>query len=140
MQARLAKVKQRKQLKGEIPAAEEDNDDEEGGDVTGAKTSNALEERLANNADKSYDMLLGKTKKATSMREWDIGKGNYYDIMVDMGYNKYRIIPIKRPYPNKRPSMFFSIIPQVAPNKRQPMHLRLGLFALVDPPIMPINH
>ena len=35
---------------------------------------------------------------------------------------------------------FFSIIPQVEPNKRPPLHLRLGLFALVDPPIMPINH
>ena len=53
---------------------------------------------------------------------------------------KYRIIPIKRPCPNKRPPMIFSIIPQVAPNKRPPLHLRLGLFALVDPPIMPINH
>ena len=33
---------------------------------------------------------------------------------------KYRIIPIKRPCPNKRPSMFFPIIPHVAPNKRPP--------------------
>ena len=33
---------------------------------------------------------------------------------------------------------FFPIIPQVAPNKH--LHLRLGLFALVDPPIVPINH
>ena len=38
---------------------------------------------------------------------------------------RYRIIPIKRPCPNKRSS---------------PLHLQLGLFALVDLPIMPINH
>ena len=53
---------------------------------------------------------------------------------------KYRIIPIKCPCPNKCPPMFFPIIPQVAPNKHPPLNLRLGLLALVGPPIMPINH
>ena len=48
----------------------------------------------------------------------------------------YRIIPIKRLCPYKRPPIFVSIIPQLALHKRPPLHLRLGLLALVDPPIM----
>ena len=36
------------------------------------------------------------------------------------------------------PCFSSSIIPQVEPIKRPPLHLRLGLFGLVDPPIMPI--
>ncbi len=74
MQARLAKVKQRKKLKGEIP----DLNDEGGSkDTEGdkAQETQALVDRLA---DKSYEMLLGRNKKQQSVREWDIGKGKVF--------------------------------------------------------------
>ena len=61
--------------------------------------------------------------------------------MYKVPYYPYKApMPYKAPCPNKRPPMFFPIIPEVAPNKHPPLHLWLGLFALVDAPIMPINH
>ncbi|XP_072037113.1 coiled-coil domain-containing protein 174-like [Amphiura filiformis] len=73
MQARLAKVKQRNKLKGDIPGLDDEEENKDAPDDTVEERSkDALEDRLA---DKSYDMLLGKSKKEQPVvREWDIGK------------------------------------------------------------------
>ena len=70
LQARLAKVKQRKKLKGELPTLGDEEEDKDSSDNKEEKRS--TEDRLA---DKSYEMMLGRGKKEHPVREWDIGKG-----------------------------------------------------------------
>ena len=70
LQARLAKVKQRKKLKGEIPSLGDEEDEDAGNNKE--EEVRSKEDRLA---DKSYEMMLGRSKKEQPVREWDIGKG-----------------------------------------------------------------
>ena len=60
-------------------------------------------------------------------------------IQDDHQFDNYRSIPSTHALTSAH-QCFLSIILPVSPNKLPPLHLQLGLLALVDPPVMPINH